>query len=664
MFRKPLPVTGTHKLGGSDAKRLVKDLAKKLRLDADDAETIVGGKKAALELVKSPAPSRVQIYLSDGAPIVIDHSGKGDYELTYFALWRAPGALGEPVVLRHCAVTRFLVRGADLMLPGVGAIPSEPFEVGKRFAVTVPGNPKPLAIGETCVGSADVDARGLAAGQKKGSGKFLRIRSCYRDALWAMAAAHPARPPLLPNEGFLEAGVVGVLGHESDDASLRASLALDEDEEEDEDDERVASDDDDDDDDDVSDDDERAETRLNEPVDSNDELNNSEKKETSESMDARIAFAFAYAIKNVVKNASLPMPSAAFCSRVVSPSRAANAPPLDVKRSSHKKMSKLFAELAKKGWLTGKEDKRTKAFVVTSVCRTHAEITGLLSSHENDDGEDAFETARDADARTKETFEREAERRASMYTGAAFAAFVSEDTRHAPPPLVVEERFRAPNSARSVFEKLAESDSPSYEERFAFSPDQTYTRAEACAVAEAYCELFLEPTPGSDERQKGGHITLDTTFCDALFKGVLKKGETYPTRVTRADALGSLWLDRLRRVSFLRRGARSATKKGDLPPVRVESERRGGDRKVTRVLGFETYLIDAEELRETLARVLATNCRVEELEATKNRAPGAKAVVAAGNAVEKTSAALRTHYGVPAVHVATKDVFNGKGKNK
>ena len=666
MFRKPLPVTGTHKLGGSDAKRLVKDLAKKLRLDADDAETIVGGKKAVLELVKSPAPSRVQIYLSDGAPIVIDHSGKGDYELTYFALWRAPGALGEPVVLRHCAVTRFLVRGADLMLPGVGAIPSEPFEVGKRFAVTVPGNPKPLAIGETCVGSADVDARGLAAGQKKGSGKFLRMRSCYRDALWAMAAAHPARPPLLPNEGFLEAGVVGVLGHENDDASLLASLALDEDEEEDEDDERVALDDDEtsDDDDETSDDEEHAESlSTNEPVDSTEELIDSEKKETSESMDARIGFAFAYAIKNVVKNASLPMPSTAFWCRLVSPSRAANAPPLDVKRSGYKKMSRLFAELATRGWLTGKEDKRTKEFVVTSVCRTHAEITGLLSSHENDDGENAFETARDAEARTKETFEREAEKRASMYTGAAFAAFVSENPAKTPPPLILEERFRAPNSARSVFEKLAESDSPSYKERFAFSPDQTYTRAEACAAAEAYCELFLDTT-GPDKRQKGGYITLDTTFCDALFKGVLKKGETYPTRVRRADALGSLWLDRFHRVSFLRRGARSATKKGDLPPVRVESERRGGDRKVTRVFGFETYLIDAESLRETLARVLATNCRVEELEATKNRAPGAKAVVAAGNAVEKTSAALRTHYGVPAVHVATKDVFNGKGKNK
>mmetsp|Transcript_13225 Transcript_13225/g.56341 ORF Transcript_13225/g.56341 Transcript_13225/m.56341 type:complete len:335 (+) Transcript_13225:105-1109(+) len=203
MFRKPLPVTGTHKLGGSDAKRLVKDLAKKLRLDADDAETIVGGKKAVLELVKSPAPSRVQIYLSDGAPIVIDHSGKGDYELTYFALWRAPGALGEPVVLRHCAVTRFLVRGADLMLPGVGAIPSEPFEVGKRFAVTVPGNPKPLAIGETCVGSADVDARGLAAGQKKRFGEvFTHALVLPRRALGDGRRA-PRAPAPAPQRGLL-----------------------------------------------------------------------------------------------------------------------------------------------------------------------------------------------------------------------------------------------------------------------------------------------------------------------------------------------------------------------------------------------------------------------------------------------------------------------------
>jgi translation initiation factor 2D len=633
MFRKPLPVTGTHKLGGSDVKRLKKELAKKLRLDPDDAEAIVGGKKSVLELVKSPAPSRVQIYLSDGAPVVIDHSGKGDYELTYFALWRAPGALGEPVVLRHCAVTRYLVRGADLMLPGVGRVPSTavPFGVGKLFAVTVPGNPTPLAVGETCVGSAEF-------GEKESSGKFLLIRSCYRDALWAMAAAHPARPPLLPNEGFLEKGVVGAEESEHD-----AGLALDEDEEDEED-----------------DDDGGGGGGGGGALPPNALVETSvvetsvvETHETVDAMDARIDAAFAYAIARRVKNADLPAPSSSFWGRHVSPSRAAGAPPPGARRGPHKKMYRVFAAFAKRGWLTGKEDPRTKEFVVTSVRRTHADIEKFLPSFDS-----TFETAGDAEARERSDAERDADARASMYTGAAAAAFAAEHkTSIKRSPLVLERRFRVPASALGVFQALAEAHGP---ERFPCSPDTLYTREGAAAVAEAYCDL-ADLAAGAPSR---AHITLDAVLCDALFKGVLRKGDPYPTHAKRQDALGETWLGRFHPVTFVSRGARSATKKGDLAPVRVESERRGGDRKVTRVLGFETYLIEPEELRETLARTLATNCQVADLEATKNRAPGAKAIVAAGNAVEKTRVTLREHYGVPDANIVTKDVFNGKGKNK
>ena len=635
MFRKPLPVTGTHKLGGSDVKRLKKELAKKLRLDPDDAEAIVGGKKSVLELVKSPAPSRVQIYLSDGAPVVIDHSGKGDYELTYFALWRAPGALGEPVVLRHCAVTRYLVRGADLMLPGVGRVPSTavPFGVGKLFAVTVPGNPTPLAVGETCVGSAEFDP-------VESSGKFLRIRSCYRDALWAMAAAHPARPPLLPNEGFLEKGVVGAEESEHD-----AGLALDEDEQDEEDGGGDGG---------GGDGGGGVALPPNALVETSVvETSVVETHETVDAMDARIDAAFAYAIARRVKNADLPAPSSSFWGRHVSPSRAAGAPPLEARRSSHKKMSRVFAAFAKRGWLTGKEDPRTKEFVVTSVRRTHADIEKFLPSFDS-----TFETAGDAEARERSDAERDADARASMYTGAAAAAFAAEHkTSIKRSPLVLERRFRVPASALGVFQALAEAHGP---ERFPCSPDTLYTREGAAAVAEAYCDL-ADLAAGAPSR---AHITLDAVLCDALFKGVLRKGDPYPTHAKRQDALGETWLGRFHPVTFVSRGARSATKKGDLAPVRVESERRGGDRKVTRVLGFETYLIEPEELRETLARTLATNCQVADLEATKNRAPGAKAIVAAGNAVEKTRVTLREHYGVPDACIVTKDVFNGKGKNK
>jgi translation initiation factor 2D len=474
--------------------------------------------------------------------------------------------------------------------------------------------------------------------KKESSGKFLLIRSCYRDALWAMAAAHPARPPLLPNEGFLEKGVVGAEESEHD-----AGLALDEDEEDEED-----------------DDDGGGGGGGGGALPPNALVETSvvetsvvETHETVDAMDARIDAAFAYAIARRVKNADLPAPSSSFWGRHVSPSRAAGAPPLEARRSSHKKMSRVFAAFAKRGWLTGKEDPRTKEFVVTSVRRTHADIEKFLPSFDS-----TFETAGDAEARERSDAERDADARASMYTGAAAAAFAAVSSTSSP-PLVLERKLRVPASALGVFRALAEAHGGE-PERFPFSPDTLYTREGAAAVAEAYCDL-ADLTKESPSRS---HITLDTVLCDALFKGVLKKGEPYPTRLKRRDALGETWLSRFHPVTFVSRGARSATKKGDLAPVRVESERRGGDRKVTRVVGFETYLIEPEELRETLARTLATNCQVADLEATKNRAPGAKAIVAAGNAVEKTRVTLREHYGVPDANIVTKDVFNGKGKNK
>ena len=62
------------------------------------------------------------------------------------------------------------------------------------------------------------------AGGAGGKGRFLRILTSYRDALWDYAASHASRPPLVPNEGFLEKGVVPIGGDaggddESDDES-------------------------------------------------------------------------------------------------------------------------------------------------------------------------------------------------------------------------------------------------------------------------------------------------------------------------------------------------------------------------------------------------------------------------------------------------------------
>ena len=139
----------------------------------------------------------------------------------------------------------------------------------------------------------------------------------------------------------------------------------------------------------------------------------------------------------------------------------------------------------------------------------------------------------------------------------------------------------------------------------------------------------------------------------------MKKGDAYPTHCLRSD-VANAWLARWRRETRVARARERRVKKGALPPIKVESDRRGGDRRVTRVWGYETYHVDPEELRETLGVKLATACAVGEVEGAKNAK--LREVIAAGNAVEKVVKILTEHYGVPAKLIAAKDKFAGKGK--
>ena len=67
---------------------------------------------------------------------------------------------------------------------------------GNELKALLAGNPAPVAIGETEMSSTEAKAAG-------GKGKFLRILTVYRDALWDVAAAQPSRPLLIPNAGYL-----------------------------------------------------------------------------------------------------------------------------------------------------------------------------------------------------------------------------------------------------------------------------------------------------------------------------------------------------------------------------------------------------------------------------------------------------------------------------
>jgi translation initiation factor 2D len=101
---------------------------------------------------------------------------------------------------------------------------------------------------------------------------------------------------------------------------------------------------------------------------------------TPSEMDALVDRAVLQALRAGVKDKALPLLGSAFWAQHVVPSRpAADGVLLDVKRGSHKKLSKLLLSKMHEGWITVKEDKHTKEMVLTSVNRKHADLTSHRS---------------------------------------------------------------------------------------------------------------------------------------------------------------------------------------------------------------------------------------------------------------------------------------------
>ena len=92
--------------------------------------------------------------------------------------------------------------------------------------------------------------------------------------------------------------------------------------------------------------------------------------------------------------------------------------------------------------------------------------------------------------------------------------------------------------------------------------------------------------PPAAAMQDGGQIMLDPYLCDALFKGVLKKGDAFPTHLPKRD-VADAFLKRMLPQQRLSRGPLQVLKKGNLPQVTMQTKTRSGNKKVTCVQGLE-----------------------------------------------------------------------------
>ncbi|CAI5460498.1 unnamed protein product [Closterium sp. Yama58-4] len=202
MFRRPSDVRGKQRLSGADRKKLRRNIRDKFPGTTDEQLEAILPAKADVAVTR--LVNRVLVYgLENGLPMLFDCDGRGnEIYHTVFALWRVPDLLPS-FLLTGEDVSRYLLSGADLMAPGV-QVPIEglpAFQKGEVWSVKVPGNSCPVAVGITMLGREEVIQAGVR-------GKLFRITHSYRDSLCSSEYRcenlwESAKGSYVPNKGFL-----------------------------------------------------------------------------------------------------------------------------------------------------------------------------------------------------------------------------------------------------------------------------------------------------------------------------------------------------------------------------------------------------------------------------------------------------------------------------
>jgi len=117
-----------------------------------------------------------------------------------------------------------------------------------------------------------------------------------------------------------------------------------------------------------------------------------------------------------------------------------------------------------------------------------------------------------------------------------------------------------------------------------------------------------------------------------------------PTPPSPKASLRDKFIARMQPQLLVSRGATRVIRKGAPPPVHISTEKRQGNKRVTKVTGLEAYLIDVEQCAAELRSKLACSTSVAELPG-KNH-PGHE-VVCQGAVADKVADYLMSCHGVP-----------------
>uniref|UniRef100_A0A7N0U9Q7 Ligatin n=1 Tax=Kalanchoe fedtschenkoi TaxID=63787 RepID=A0A7N0U9Q7_KALFE len=600
MFKKTVESKALQRLSGADKKKLRRTVKDRFRNASDaDVDALLPPK---VEITVAKFQNRVHVYgVEGGLPMIFDVDGRGtEIYPTVFALWKVPELL-PAFTLKGGEVSHYIIGGADLMFPGI-CVPEEglpTFVAGEPWAVKVPGNPAPIAVGTTTMSSDEALKAGLR-------GKALRITHYYGDALWESVEGR-----YVPNAGFLENVVFEdpSLSHAESDQlhgdTAAPAVHLNG--------ENVAGE---------LIDDSHVPSVVDIPLSTCDaveqtadgvsslnvtesgsltEVNAKEQRNLStEDVDVLLDQCLLQALHLTVKDNDLPLAGSTLWSNHVLPCRPQGVT-LDIKKSSHKKLSKWLQAKSSSGLMTVKEDKHKKETVVHVINRKHPDYTSFKP--------------------VKRPIEK-------------IDQINEESTSNPQSQTVLElvELYKSTVHVNPIFTSVGAD------------VKDLYTASEATEVVFKYIEKenLVNPT-------NKALVSLDAVLCDALFKGLVKKGSTYPTEIHKKD-LGHAFINRMQPNHVVTRGAKSVVRKGSVKTVQILTERRGGNKRMTRVSGLESFLVDAELLASELQKKFACSTSVAEL-------PGKKGheVLVQGGVIDNLAKHLVEQYGIPKRYIEVLD---------
>ena len=215
-----------------------------------------------------------------------------------------------------------------------------------------------------------------------------------------------------------------------------------------------------------------------------------------------------------------------------------------------------------------------------------------------------------------------------------------------PPPSTPEELARGEQAAMEVVEvyKPTHNVTALFEGAGA-DVSAYYSLAEVTQVVSTYIEEH-----GLEKAGDRAWVVLDAVLCDALYKGAVKKGTLYPTQIHKKE-VGPTLSRRMQAHHQVTRGGKVVVRKGALQPVQIVSERRQGNKKVTRVYGVESFLVDPTALASELQKKFACSTALSEVAGKK----GQLEVLVQGDVLENLGWHLADHYSIPKKYIEVLD---------